>query len=284
MTKLMTIIGFLLIAGGLGFHFGALEIFNGLVPKDASSKRIAQNVAYGSDKRQVLDVFAPRDGKGPWPVVVFVHGGSWESGNKNGYEFAGRAIAAQGFVAMVMNYRLHPKAKYPAFVQDVTSALAWAKNSAAQYGGDGEKLFAMGHSAGAYNIAQAILSPAFAEGRPVLKGVVTMAGPFDFLPLDTKTTKKVFGSLPDLPATQPVNFARSDAPPFLILHGTADTTVFLKNARNLHAALAAKGVDSTLKFYDGISHAGLVLSLSTWRRKSAPALADAAAFMKDRAQ
>ena len=78
-------------------------------------------------------------------------------------------------------------------------ALNWARDNAAQYGGDGSKLFAMGHSAGAYNVAMATLARRV-EG---LKGVVTMAGPFDFLPLDSPITIKVFADVPNLPDTQP---------------------------------------------------------------------------------
>ena len=91
MKKILTLIAVLLIAGGLAFHFAALETFNALVPKDAESKLLASDVAYGTDPRQKLDVYAPVAGQGPFPIVVFVHGGSWQEGNKNGYAFAGRA-------------------------------------------------------------------------------------------------------------------------------------------------------------------------------------------------
>ena len=97
MTRLFTIFGLLMIAVGLAWHFARLEIFNLLVPKDAGSHLQSRDVAYGPDARQKLDVYAPTQGQGPWPVVVFVHGGSWTQGSKNPYEFVGRALAAQGF-------------------------------------------------------------------------------------------------------------------------------------------------------------------------------------------
>ncbi len=282
MLKSLYVLAFLLIAGGLVFHFAALEAFNLLVRKDQGSMLAAADVRYSSDPRQLLDVYRPVTGSGPWPIIVFVHGGSWQGGNKNPYEFVGRALAAQGFVTFVINYRLHPKAKYPAFVEDTALAMQWAAAHAADYGGAGERLFAMGHSAGAYNIAQAVLADQYSGDRPKLLGVVILAGPFDFLPIDSLITREVFGYLPDLPDTQPVNHARGDAPPFLILHGDADKTVFPKNSKALDAALRQVGATSTLKIYEGVSHIDILLSLSTWKRDTAPVLADAVAFMRDK--
>jgi acetyl esterase/lipase len=281
MKKIFTLIAVLLIAGGLTFHFAALETFNALVPKDAGSKLVASDVAYGTDPRQKLDVYAPRDGQGPFPIVVFVHGGSWQEGNKSGYAFAGRALAAQGFVTLVINYRLHPAHRYPAFVDDVALALRWTADNADKYGGNPDKLFAMGHSAGAYDIAMAVLDESYAATRPKLSGVVTLAGPFDFLPLDSKITIKVFGNVPDLPATQPINHVTAGAPPFLILHGTDDSTVFPRNAVALDKALREKAVPSELKFYEGTSHVRIVLAMAKPLR-SIPVLEDAVRWMRSK--
>lgn len=282
MLKSLYALAFLLIVGSLVFQFAALEAFNLLVRKDQGSVLAAKDVAYGKDPRQKLDIYKPLSGAGPWPVIVFVHGGSWQGGNKNPYEFVGRALAAQGFVTFVINYRLHPDGKYPAFVEDTALALQWAAAHAADYGGAGDKLFAMGHSAGAYNIAQAVLAEKYSVGRPKLSGIVTLAGPFDFLPIDSAITKEVFGYLPNLPDTQPVNHVRRDAPPFLILHGDADKTVFPKNSKALDVALRQAGASPTLKIYEGISHVDILLSLSVWKRNTAPVLADAVAFMRSK--
>jgi acetyl esterase/lipase len=280
MKKILTLIAVLLIVGGFTFHFAALETFNALMPKDAGSKLLASDVAYGTDPRQNLDIYTPTEGQVPFPIVVFVHGGSWQEGNKNGYAFAGRALAAQGFVTMAINYRLHPKHRYPAFIDDVALALRWAVENGNKYSGNPDKLFAMGHSAGAYDIAMAVLDERYAATRPKLAGVVTLAGPFDFLPLDSKTTIKVFGDVSDLPSTQPINHVTAGAPPFLILHGRDDTTVFPKNAVALDKALRKKGVSSELKFYDGTSHVRIILALAKPLR-SIPVLEDSVRFMRE---
>jgi acetyl esterase/lipase len=284
MTKLIWAVAVFLVVGGLAYHFAALEIFNLLVPKDADSRLVARDVSYGGDVRQKLDVYAPKQDAGALPVIVFVHGGSWQSGNKNAYEFVGRALAAQGFVTMVISYRLHPKDKYPAFIEDAALALKWAAENATLYGGDGAKLFALGHSAGAYNIAMAVLDLRYTPIVPKLRGVVALAGPFDFVPLDSPASIAVFGHLADLPPTQPINHVRADVPPFLLLHGRDDVTVRIKNSEALQRGLESVGAEVHLKIYDNMAHVDIMLALSRAMRGNAPVLEDAVAFIKDRSE
>ncbi len=275
-------LGFVLIVGGLAYHFAALEIFNALLPKDAGSHLLAGNVAYGADPRQHLDIYAPTTGTGPWPVVVFVHGGSWSSGNKNNYEFVGRALAAQGFIAILPSYRLHPQNPFPAFVEDTARAIDWSTRHAQDYLGDPRRVFVSGHSAGAYNVALAVLDPkyfsAFGTDVTAIRGVALLAAPLDFLPLEGQIPKDVFGKVPDLASTQPVNFVRKDVPPFLLLHGTADGTCYPRNSISLDRQLRAAGASSELKLYDGVTHVGIVMALSKPFRGKAPALSDMTAF------
>ena len=282
--KLTYAVAFLLVAGGLLYHFAALETFNLFVPKDADSALVQRNLAYGPSPRNVLDVYAPTTGQGPWPVVVFVHGGSWQGGGKEPYEFAGRALAAQGFLTLVISYRLHPQNPYPAFVEDAALALDWATRHAGEYGGDQKRVFAMGHSAGAYNVAQAILDKHYLErlgtDTSAIKAVATLAGPLDFLPLDGRVSVDVFGKVPNLPDTQPVNHVRADVPPFLILHGLEDKTCLPRNSINLDKALRAAGAASTLKLYQGIGHVGIMMALAKPLRGLAPTLDDVVSFFR----
>ena len=284
MLKFFYALGFVLIATGLLYHFAALETFNLLVPKDAGSALVQRNVAFGPSPRNVLDVYAPTTGQGPWPVVVFVHGGSWQGGSKEPYGFVGRALAAQGFLTLVISYRLHPQNPYPAFVEDTALALDWATRHAGEYGGNQKRVFAMGHSAGAYNVAEAILDKHYLQqlGTDVsaIKGVATLAGPLDFLPLDSTVSIDVFGRVPNLPDTQPVNHVRADAPPFLILHGTEDKTCRPRNSINLDKALRAAGAASTLKLYQGVGHVGIMLALAKPLRGLAPTLDDVVSFFR----
>lgn len=285
MIKLAYAICFLLLIGGLAYQFAALKVFNFLVPQDQNSVLLASSVSYGSDPEQVLYVFGPKQPKPNLPVLIFVHGGSWQEGNAADYGFIGRAFAAENFVTFVVNYRKDPKHPYPAFVQDVATSLNWVQNNAAQFGGDAQKIFLVGHSAGAYDIALAVLDKRFLDAAVVkaesIKAVATLAGPFDFLPLDSKITKQVFGKVSDLQSTQPINFVRKDAPPFLILHGLDDETVYPKNARSLFKHLTEAGASAKLIEYPSVTHVGILLDITKPFRSKAPVLSDVLKFFKD---
>ncbi len=285
MTKALYIFCFALLFGGLLYHFAALKVFNFLVPKDAGSEQIARSISYGVDERQRLDIYRPTQTVAALPVLIFVHGGSWKDGEGHDYEFAGRAFAAQGYLTLVISYRLLPQHAYPDFVEDVAMATAWANRHASEFGGDGHRIFLVGHSAGAYNIALAVLDAHYMNDAGVepstIKGVATLAGPFDFVPLDSPATIATFGQVKDLAATQPINFARADVPPFLLLHGTPDTTVKPRNSRSLLKHLQDAGAQGKLIEYQDVSHVGIMLDIAKPLRGNAPVLADIVEFFKD---
>ncbi|GAA3974170.1 alpha/beta hydrolase [Hymenobacter antarcticus] len=102
-------------------------------------------------ERHILDVYSPKKAApnaAGYPVVLFIHGGSWTSGSKNIYTFIGRRLAKQGVVAVLINYRLAPPVHVPEQAADCARALAWTVQNIKQYGGDPARVFVMGHSAG----------------------------------------------------------------------------------------------------------------------------------------
>ena len=113
-----------------------LSVINFLSPKDRGSRKVARDVPYGAAARQKLDIYAPREAGGPLPVVFFIYGGSWMDGDRRNYDFAGRALAAQGFVTVIADYRLVPEVEYPGFLEDCAAAFAWMVDHIGQYGGD----------------------------------------------------------------------------------------------------------------------------------------------------
>lgn len=263
-----------------------LRTFDALVPKDAVGA-VVEDVAYGTDPRQRLDIYVPPEGTARpasgYPVAVFVHGGSWRSGDKAGYSWVGRALAAQGYLTVLPNYRLVPEGRYPAMVEDAAAAIGWAATNAGRYGGDGTRLAATGHSAGAYNVAQAVLAPEFGLEPGTVDALVVLSGPTDFLPLDTDSTIAAFGHLMGdaLRATQPVLRVGGGAlPPTLIVHGTADKTVEPRHAVALDAAIREAGGRSTLRLYNGVDHRGVVLGFSRPFRGRVDTLADVTAFLR----
>src|SRR5215217_13279 len=276
-------IGLTAIAASLAAACSPLSMFATLTPKDAARPR-GRGIAYGPDPRQKLDVYAPRAEAGPAPVAVFFYGGSWDSGRREDYGWVGRALAAQGFLTVVADYRLYPQVRYPTFVEDGALAVRWAADHAAELGGDPARLVLVGHSAGAYIAAMLALDARYLSRAGVAPGTVKafagLSGPYDFLPLDGAITRQTFGEAVDLPGSQPVRYARADAPAAFLATGDADTTVRPRNTRKLAAALRDAGARVEERHYVGLNHADTVLALSRPLRGKAPLLAEMTGFLK----
>src|SRR5262245_12309842 len=121
-------------------------------PKPLFEVESVKNLAYRSDKdadpiKHKLDLYVPKGVKG-FPILFFVHGGAWKSGNKEIYTRLGEGFAGDGIGTVVINYRLSPKVQHPAHIEDVASAHAWVCANIEKYGGRKERLLACGHSAG----------------------------------------------------------------------------------------------------------------------------------------
>jgi len=263
----------------------ALAVFNALVPVDRGVSLAAEGVPYGPDPRQKLDVYRPAGAGESLPVLVFSYGGSWNSGERRLYDFAGRAFAAAGFLTIIYDYRLVPSVRFPAFVEDTAAVIAWASRSAERYGGDGRGVFLAGHSAGAYNVAMAALDgrylAAFGLDGRVIAGVAVLSGPFDFLPLDGPSTEAAFGQWPDLGETQPVNAATASAPPFLLITGDADRIVYPRNSERLAEQLTAKGAAARLLIVEGLGHADVLTAIAWPLRWRAPVLDTVTGFFHE---
>ena len=254
------------------------------VPAAFGSYKRHANIAYGADPQQRLDVYVPESAAlEPRPVVVFWHGGRWRFGDKADYRFVGAALAESGYVTVVANYRHYPQTKMPGFMHDAAQATLWAAAHANEYGGARERLYLMGHSAGAHLAALVTLDPRYfaaaGQSAPHIAGVIGLSGPYDFLPLLEPDVQDMFGPPPLYPESQPINFVRADAPPMLLVHGLMDETVLPKNSRNFAAALRTLGVPATLKLYPKASHADTVAALTALLRGRAPTLADIRAFV-----
>ena len=264
----------------------ALTVFSALVPVDRGAVRVAQGEAYGPDPRQRLDVYRPAAGGAGLPVIVFCYGGAWNAGERALYDFAGRAFAAAGFLTIVFDYRLVPEARFPAFVEDTAAAIAWTSRHAAQFGGEDGRIFLAGHSAGAYNVAMAALDERYLAAHgltpDVIGGVAALAGPFDFLPLDGPSTIAAFGQWPDLGETQPVNLVTPAAPPFLLITGSADRTVYPRNSERLAARLGEAGVAAQLMVLPGLGHSDVLTALARPLRWRAPVLEAVTSFFRER--
>ena len=225
---------------------------------------VQTDLAYGRDARQRLDIYAPQGAQNA-PTVLFIHGGSWNSGEKSEYRFVGESLARAGYVVGVMNYRLAPQSRYPSYVQDSAQALAFLRSQAAQYGGSPDNLFVMGHSAGAFNAVEAVVNGRWLReaGVPVsaVRGVIGLAGPYSYDFRDY-SSREAFpqGGLPD--EIMPDRHVRRDAPPHLLLVAENDTTVHPQNALNMERALKAAGVPVERRVVKGVNHVTIAAALA----------------------
>ncbi|HJT42028.1 MAG TPA: alpha/beta hydrolase [Rhizomicrobium sp.] len=239
--------------------FRAIDL---LVPRDGYA--VHRNLAFGADPRQRLDIYMPQGLKGPAPVLLFFYGGAWQAGSRTDYLAFGQAFASAGIVTAVADYRLYPQVKYPAFVEDAAAALAWLYAHAADYGGDSGRIFVSGHSAGAYNAVMLAAEPKFLArhgGKPDwIRGVIGLAGPYDFLPMQDPAYIDMFHGRNNLDS-MPVNHVNGVRPAMLLATGDSDGTVYPRNTASMAAKLRSVGSSVKEIHYTGIGHVGLILSL-----------------------
>ncbi len=259
--------------------------FDALIPKDGASRQIAADLAYCSDPRQRLDLYAPRTTSGPLPLMIFAYGGGWNSGTRSEYHFAGRAFAALGFLTAVADYRVHPQAHFPDFVDDIGLAASWLVEHAARYGGDPARVFLAGHSSGAYNVVTLALDPARFSAPGLIgriRGVVGLAGPYDFYPFDVKESIDAFAGIAEPELSQPINLVTGAAPPMALLHGLRDTLVGDYHTVRLAQKLRDFGIPVVEGHYPKLRHEPLVLGLARPLRRVWPVWGDMVAFLRNR--
>lgn len=271
----------LLLALGLA-ACSPLGTLNALSPA-GDSERTA-GLAYGDNPRHKADVYRPLDAKGGAPVVVFFYGGNWVKGERSDYAFVGRALAARGIVTVVADYRLYPEVAYPDFLKDAAQAVAWARRNAARHGGDPQRLFVMGHSAGAYNAAMVALDPRWLAQQGMapsdLRGWIGLAGPYDFLPIENPTTRPVFHFPDTPPESQPLRHVSAASPPALLIAARSDKLVDpRRNTGQLAQALRAGKVPVKEIYYDKVNHVTLIGSVAAPLRWLVPTVDDVAGYV-----
>jgi acetyl esterase/lipase len=255
--------------------------------KPSSTHAVTEGVSYGPHERHRLDIYRPttKAPPGGWPVVVFFYGGSWHWGHRSEYGFAGEALASRGVLALVADYRLYPDARYPDFVADSASAVAWGLREAGRLGGNPQRVFVMGHSAGAYNAAMVALDERWLKAhglaRSALAGWVGLAGPYDFLPIVNPQARVVFHH-PDVPpGTQPFEYVRGSVLPAFLGAAQGDHLVDpQRNTVRMAERLKAAGAPVEMKLYDGVDHVTLVASMAWSLRWMSTVLDDVVAFVQ----
>ncbi len=264
------------------FVFISLCCCYSLSPAQAQSRMLTDvEYARAGNKQLLLDLYLP-EGAGPFPVIVWIHGGGWVGGDKDG----GPAIRqmSRGYAVASINYRLSYEAKFPAQIEDCKAAVRWLRANAATYNLDANRIGAWGSSAGGHLAAllgtsaevidlEGNLSNAAFSSR--LQAVVDWYGPTDLLRMNQQALPcNVVNHDAELSPeslligcaiqtckdktdrANPLRYVTPDDPPFLIQHGTADCLVPPLQSQILHDALQAIGLSSTLIYLQGAGHGG----------------------------
>jgi len=244
--------------------------------------KLACSIAYAERSRHSLDICRPANAVAA-PVVVFFYGGAWRSGNKGLYRYVAKALARRGYVAVVPDYRVYPEVRYPDFLDDGALVVRWVKDNIGRFGGDPNKIFLKGHSAGAHIAAMLTLDARWlhkvglAPGRDIA-GLIGIAGPYDYLPLRDATLKLIFGGA-DRPETQPIFHVAPGAPPALLMTGGRDRLVEPGNSTRLAARLIETGNAATVKTYARVGHYVIIAAVAPLLRLLVPVLRDVDAFI-----
>lgn len=281
------VLALVLVSGGM-FAFVSpprlLSYYDRVTGGTSGAALVAEAVPFGTNG-QTLDIWAPEDaGAKPLPVVIFWYGGGWAKGDRTSYAFAGRALAREGFLVVIPDYRKVPQVRFPAFLDDGAEAIAWVEDNIARHGGDPTRIAFMGHSAGGYQAVMLALdakrlTEAGADPANV-KAAVGLSGPYDFYPFTSERAIAAMSQWPHPEETQPITFARADAPPLLLVTSNGDETVRPKNANNLGAKLRELGAPVEVTNYGPLDHEEIVMALSVPFRGKAPVLADSVRFLK----
>ena len=243
---------------------------------------LTRNVPYAPGARQRLDVYAPRGGRSGAPVVVFLYGGRWQHGSKEQYRLVGDALTRRGVLAVVPDYRVYPAVRFPAWVQDAAAAVRWTRDNISRFGGDPDRIFLAGHSAGGHTVALLALDDHYLREAGVrssaIRGAAVLAGPVATEWTDADV-QALMGPRASWPATYPLTYADGSGPPLLLLHGARDRVVSPANSVRLAERVRERGGCARAVMYRGLDHVGIVVALALPRLEIAPVFEDLMRFL-----
>ncbi len=213
--------------------------------------------------KNLLDLYLPR-GRAGFPVLLFVHGGSWIQGSKDDFRSQGITFAGHGVGLAVVDYRLSPEFRHPAHIQDVARAFAWVRANIAKYGGHPDELFVGGHSAGGHLAALLGSDGSYLEAEHLsfadLSGVIPISGEYNIRP---GRWPEVFGDgTGDTRDPSPTRHIDGKRPPFLILFAEHDSPSVRRQSDELSSNLRAQSSDVASIEIKDRGHASIVHEIS----------------------
>lgn len=263
---------------------GCADVFFAAVDKLEYTRSVIErdHIVFDAAHGLALDAYAPA-GASDAPVVVFFYGGSWNGGKRHWYRYVGDALADNGVVVFIPDYRKYPDVRFPAFMHDAANAVRWARDHAAEFGGDPAHVFVMGHSAGGQIAALLACDGRYLAAvgmrRRELAGMIGVAGAYAFLPF-VEDEPEIFGD--DAKGrydSQPINFVDGHEPPMLLLQGGEDDEVPPSNAEAMAERARAMDGTATLILYPDVGHSSILLALARGHETRIPTLNDTLAFI-----
>jgi acetyl esterase/lipase len=262
---------------------------------DPRGATVHRDLAYGPHgERNKLDLYLPKDAKGPVPLIIWIHGGGWANGSK-GRGGPALALLPKGYAVASINYRLSGQAIFPAQIEDCKAAVRFLRANAKKYGLDPDHFGAWGSSAGGHLVALLGTSGGVKElegkgGHPDVssrvQAVCDWFGPTDLLKMNEQAGKggRIDHDAPRSPESRllggplqkrkeqarkanPITYVSKDDPPFLIMHGDKDPLVPIGQSELLQEALKKAGVECTLIRVKGAGHGGRGFSSPENRRR-----------------
>lgn len=261
-------------------HLLMLFAFLGQIFTGTAQTRVVKNINYAenNEKSNTLNIFRHKDNTPNQDVIIFVHGGSWSSGKKETYWWLGRNFAKNNIVSVIINYPLAPDAKFEEMAMSVAKAVTWVRDSISTYGGNPNRIFLMGHSAGAHLCELINADPTYFSAlrttNPV-KGMI-LNDPFG-LDMEEYLSKAVKDDYytdflrtftPEIKNWRlgsPLFYVKDISNPHLIFYGTKTYDAIKIQSERLTETLRSQKVPVTLKVIEGKKHVGMI-SQMIWRK------------------
>lgn len=227
---------------------------------------VRRDLRYGEENWHRMDIYYPeKPSQTLRPVIVFIHGGRWSTGNKAHYPFVAETLTRRGYIVAIPNYGTYPAVTFPAFVEDAARAIAWLRRESGSLQLDRNRIMIVGHSAGAHIGALLCADPryltAVGGSRDWITAFAGLAGPYSFVP-DEPDLVAIFGPPARYPQMQVTHFIDGLQPPMLLLQGTDDDAVHMSNLEKMERAIRDKGGVVRTRIYYGVGHLGILTSFS----------------------
>jgi acetyl esterase/lipase len=275
----VVIVGVVLVLEIIAAQEPTAANFPAVVPPGTN---VVRDLAYveSGDERQKLDLYLPGGRPGPYPVILWIHGGQWNRPGKESHPMfpLASSFVADGFAVVSINYRFSQQAIFPAQIHDAKAAVRWLKRNAQTYGLDASKIVAWGASSGGHLAALLGTSAGVQDlgdsddRASRVQAVIDFFGPTDFLQMDahrgpdgfihddpsSPESRLVGGLITEHAAAvrraSPLTYVTADDPPFLIVHGDRDVSVPHHQSEILASALTNVGVSATLRTVGRAGH------------------------------